>query len=266
MQSTKLRSMLCSMRSTVGSGFLIGALYLMGWQALADRKPRLAGGWFGLMLFKPHLALLVPVVMLVRRQWQVIAAGAVTGVTLILLTATAYGIGPWRNWLVQGGAKQWALVDAGESFYGLMSTSAATAVLRFSDSLTLALATQASLATAAIAGIVVAALRRTSLADLAMLTATATFLVLHYGFNYDLMVVTVAALRLWADPDASKAHRAAAILGFIAPQIGMLVAPLGWPLTPLMLAALFAGQLNLALRRSRARRAEPAAAAEAHSA
>jgi hypothetical protein len=77
------------------------------------------------------------------------------------------------------------------------------------------------------------------------------------------MVVTVAALRLWADPDSTRAHRAAAILGFIAPQIGMLVAPLGWPLTPLMLAALFAGQLDLALRRSRAAPAAPAAAGEA---
>jgi len=80
------------------------------------------------------------------------------------------------------------------------------------------------------------------------------------------MVVTVAALRQWVEPEASRAHRAAAILGFIAPQIGMLVAPLGWPLTPIMLAALFAGQLDLALRKSRPAPAAPAAAGEARSA
>jgi alpha-1,2-mannosyltransferase len=97
-----------------------------------------------------------------------------------------------------------------------------------------------------------------------MLTATATFLILPYAFNYDLMVVTVAALRLWVAPEASRAHRAAAILGFIAPQIGMLVAPLGWPLTPVMLAALFAGQLDLALRRSLGSPGAQAAAAATH--
>jgi hypothetical protein len=245
------------------NGFLLGALFLLGWQHLGERKPASAGGWFGLMLFKPHLAILVPLVLLLRRQWQAIAAGAVVGAILLLLTLGAFGWEPWRNWLVQGGAKQWSLLDAGASFYGYMSTSAATAVLRFSNDLTMALAAQGVLAAAAIAGLIVATLRRTPIPDLAMLTATATFLVLHYGFNYDLMVVTVAALRLWADPDSTRAHRAAAILGFIAPQIGMLVAPLGWPLTPLMLAALFAGQLDLALRRSRAAPAAPAAAGEA---
>ena len=197
-------------------------------------------------------------------MWRAIAAGAATGALLLAVTAFLYGTGPWTDWLVRGGGKQLSLIDAGGSFYGYMSTSAATGVLRFSDSMTAAFAAQAILGAAAIAGLVVASLRRTSIPDLAMLSATATFLVLPYAFNYDLMVVTVAALRLWADPEAAKAHRAAAILGFIAPQIGMLVAPLGWPLTPLMLAALFAGQLDLALRRGRS--GAPATAGEGRSA
>lgn len=245
-------------------GFLIGALFLLGWQRLGERKEAEAGGWFGLMLVKPHLALLVPLVLLIRRQWPAIAAGAIAGAVLMLATIIAYGLDPWADWLIRGGGKQLSLIDAGGSFYGYMSTSAATAVLRFSDSMPAALAAQAILAATAIAGLVVASLRRTRIPDLAMLAATATFLVLPYAFNYDLMVVTVAALRLWVDPDASRSHRAAAIVGFIAPQIGMLVAPLGWPLTPLMLAALFAGQLDLALRRGRS--GAPAAAGEGRSA
>ena len=245
-------------------GFLIGALFLIGWQRLGERKPVESGGWFGLMLIKPHLALLVPLVLLIRRQWLAIVAGAGTGLLLIAGTSLAYGFKPWRSWLIEGGGKQLSLLDAGGSFYGFMSTSLATAILRFSDDMTLALSAQAVLAFAAIAGLVVAALRRTPIPELAMLTATATFLALPYAFNYDLMVVTVAALRLWVEPDARRAHRAAAIIGFIAPQIGMLVAPLGWPLTPVMLAALFAGQLDLALRRSG--RDAPAGAAEARSA
>ena len=247
-------------------GFLVGALFLMGWRRLGERKPVEAGVWFGLMLVKPHLALLVPLVLMIRRQWRAMIAGAATVAVLILATIIAYGLDPWSGWLIQGGGKQLSLIDAGKSFYGFMSTSAATAVLRFSDSMAAALLAQAMLAAVALAGLTVAALRRTPIPDLAMLTATATFLVLPYAFNYDLMVVTVAALRLWADPESTRGHRAAAILGFIAPQIGMLVAPLGWPLTPLMLAALFAGQLDLALRRSRAVRAGPTTATGAHSA
>ena len=83
--------------------------------------------------------------------------------------------------------------------------------------------------------------------DLAMLTATATFLVLPYAFNYDLTVVMIAAVRLWADPQATRVERALGVTGFLSPQIGMLLAPLGVPAIPLMLAALFAGQLSRAL-------------------
>jgi hypothetical protein len=242
-------------------GFLIGALFLMGWKALGERRDAQSGGWFGVMLIKPHLAVLVPIVLLLRRRWTAIAAGALMVALLIAATSLASGLAPWSDWLIRGGGKQVSLLDAGGSFYGYMSTSLATAILRFSDDVAMALIAQAILAAVAVVGLVIATLRRASIPDSAMLTATATFLVLPYAFNYDLMVVTVAALRLWVDPDAGRAHRWAAILGFIAPQIGMLVAPLGWPLTPFMLAALFAGQLDIALKRSRAARAAPAAAA-----
>ena len=99
-----------------------------------------------------------------------------------------------------------------------------------------------------------------------MFAATATFLVLPYAFNYDLTVVMIAAVRLWADPQATKTERALGIVGFMSPQIGMMMAAIGIPGIPLMLAALFVGQLSRALRGSVAAPAAPAAAAAAHSA
>lgn len=245
-------------------GFLIGALFLMGWKALGERKDVRSGIWFGLMLVKPHLAVMVPLVLLIRRQWRVIAAGAATVIALFVATLLLYGMDPWSDWLIQGGGKQVSMLDAGQSFYGYMSTSTATAVLRIVDDMTLALAAQAALAGAAVIGLAVATIRRAPVPDLAMLAATATFLALPYAFNYDLTVVCVAAVRLWADPDSAKWQRAAAVTGFLAPQIGMFVAPLGLPLTPLMLAVLFAGQLSLIL--TRAGRAGPGGAAAARSA
>lgn len=247
-------------------GFLLGALFLAGWAAL-DRYPRRAGAAFGLMLVKPHLALLVPLALLLRRQWQAILTGAVTVAILLAATSLLYGWSAWQNFLFGTSAVQAGLIDAGGSFFGHMSTSLATAILRFSDNIPLALAAQAILGAAAIAGVVVAARRRTvPTMELAMLVATATFLVLPYAFGYDLTVVMIAALRLWADPAATRTERHLAIIGFVAPQIGMLVAPLGVPATPLMLAALFAGQLHLALRRASLAPAAPEAAAAARSA
>ena len=243
-------------------GFLIGALFLLGWEKL-DRRPWLAGLFFGLLLIKPHLAVLIPLVLLLRARWTALLSGALTVAALVAATSAIHGWGVWQQFLFGAGSVQAGLIDSGTSFFGYMSTSLATAVLRLSDDWTLAFGAQALLGATAVAMLAVAARRAMPTFDLAMLTATATFLVLPYGFNYDLTVVMVAAVRLWADPKATRAERWLAVTGFLSPQIGMLLAPLGIPAIPLILAALFAGLLSRALRVSPpgAARAAPAAAA-----
>jgi len=245
-------------------GFLVGALFLLGWER-PDKRPWPAGVWFGLMLVKPHLAILVPLVLLLRGEWKALLSGALTVLVLVAVTSAIYGWGAWTDFLFGAGTVQAGLIDAGASFYGYMSTSLATAMLRLSDNLVMAFGAQALLGAAAVTMLVVAARRAIATPDLAMLAATATFLVLPYAFNYDLTVVMIAAVRLWADPQATRAERALGVIGFLSPQIGMLLAPLGIPATPLMLAALFAGQFSRALRSPGAARAAPAAAASARS-
>ena len=242
-------------------GFLVGALFLVGWERL-EKRPWQAGLLFGLMLVKPHLAILVPLVLLLKGEWKALLSGALTVLALIAATSAIYGWETWWQFLFGAGTVQAGLIDAGTSFYGYMSTSLATGLLRLSDNLVVAFGAQALLGTVAVAMVVAAARSRVPTADLAMLTATATFLVLPYAFNYDLTVVMIAAVRLWADPRASRLERALGVTGFLCPQIGMLLAPLGIPATPLMLAALFAGQFSRALRFNApaAARAEPAAA------
>ncbi|MEO6255751.1 MAG: glycosyltransferase family 87 protein [Sphingomicrobium sp.] len=245
--------------------FLIGALLLLGWERLKLR-PWLAGMLFGLLLIKPHLALLVPLVLLLRSEWKALLSGAATVVVLVVATSFIYGWGTWLDFLFGAGTVQAGLIDAGRSFYGYMSTSLATALLRLSDNLVLAFGAQLLLGATAVAMMVVAARRAVAIPELAMLAATATFLILPYAFNYDLTVVMVAAVRLWVDPQASRTERALGVTGFLSPQIGLLLAPLGLPATPLMLAALFAGQFSRALRSRAADRAAPAGGAAAHSA
>lgn len=230
-------------------GFLLGALFLLGWARL-DRRPVEAGVFFGLMLIKPHLALLVPVALAIRGRWTAIGSAAVTVVVLIVASIALYGIGPWREFLFGTSAVQAGLIDAGGSFYGFMSTSTATAMFRLSDSWLLATVAQAAMVALGLIGVIVAATRHVPTERLAMLVATGTFLVLPYAFNYDLTVVCIAALRLWADADATRGERLLAIGGFVAPQIGLLLAPLALPATPLMLAGLFIAQLRVSLRSS----------------
>jgi len=245
-------------------GFLVGALFLLGWERL-DARPWQAGLFFGLMLVKPHLAILVPLALLARGEWKALLSGALTVLVLIAATSAAYGWDTWFHFLFGAGTVQAGLIDAGTSFYGYMSTSLATSLLRLTDNPALAFGAQMLLGIVAVAMVVVAARGKLPTADLAMLVATATFLVLPYAFNYDLTVVMIAAVRLWADSRATRVERALAITGFLSPQIGMLLAPLGIPATPLMLAALFAAQFNRALGNPAAARGAPAGATSMHS-
>ena len=243
-------------------GFLLGALFLLGWERL-DRRPWQAGILFGLMLIKPHLAVLVPLVLLLKGEWRALLSGAMTVATLVGVTSATYGFATWTHFLFGAGHVQAGLIEAGRSFFGYMSTSLATGMLRLSDNPALAFGAQLVLGIAAVAMIVAATRRKVATPDLAMLAATATFLVLPYAFNYDLTAVMIAAVRLWADPQATKTERALGIVGFLSPQIGMLLAATGVPGIPLMLTALFAGQLSRALRGSAAAPAGPATAAGA---
>jgi len=226
-------------------GFLLGALFLLGWQNL-DEKPRLAGIFFGLMLIKPHLAVLIPLVLLIRRKWEAIGWGAATVAALIAITTALYGWGAWHEFLFRTSGVQLKLIDAGQSLFGLMSTSSITAMLALSGSWAFAIAVYVATASVAVWMVVKATVSRVATRDLGFLVATATFLVLPYCFNYDLTVVMIGALWLLTRESLEGSDRRLAMYGFLAPQLGMVLAALGFPLMPLMLLGLACAQYRLA--------------------
>ena len=226
-------------------GFLLGALFLLGWQKL-DAKPRLAGICFGLMLIKPHLAILIPLVLLIRRRWEAIAWAVATVAALVAVTTLPYGWGAWDQFLFRTSGVQLKLIDAGQSFFGLMSTSTITAMLALSGSWAFAIAAYLATASVAVWMVVNSAMSRVATRDLAFLVATATFLVLPYCFNYDLTVVMIGALWLLTQDSLEGSDRRLAMYGFLAPQLGMVLAALGFPLMPLMLLGLAYAQYRLA--------------------
>jgi len=230
-------------------GFVIGALFLLGWQWLDDH-PRRAGIAFGLMLLKPHLAVLVPLVLLIRRDWTAIGSAAATLAVLVAASTLAYGWQPWHEFLFHTSAVQASLIDARDSFFGLMSTSAATMMLRAVSSWPLAVVVQTGFALVGIAVVALAAWRRVATRDLCFLTATATFLVLPYAFSYDLTVVAVGALAILSRIDVPPLERRLAFYGFLSPQLGIVLAAMNIPGLPLMLAGLAAAQFRLATNKA----------------
>jgi hypothetical protein len=224
-------------------GFLIGALFLLGWQWL-DEHPRRAGIAFGLMLVKPHLAILIPLVLLIRRDGKAFVSAAATVALLVAGSIVCFGIEPWIDFVFHTGVGQASMIDPGQAFYRFLSTSMATAVMGLGVGWTPSLLIQAIIAAAGIAMVCIAAQRRIATRELAFLVATCTFLVLPYAFNYDLTVVCVGALALMTTAGMRDMEYRAGFYGFVAPQIGMITAIVGVSLMPVMLLALAAGQFH----------------------
>lgn len=234
-------------------GFLVGALFLLGWQRL-DTRPVQAGIFFGLLLVKPHLAALVPLALLIRRDWIAIGSAAATVAALVTITTLLFGWGAWSDFLLRTSGVQAAMIYSGEAFFGLMSCSAATAALRVGASPAVAATLQAVLSIAAVAMVAIAAARRAPTRDLAFLAATATFLFLPYSFNYDLTAVAIGALWVMkVSTDATMQFRLG-LYGFLAPQLGLVLAAAQLPLMPLMLAGLAVAQFRIAVGAAPSRR------------
>lgn len=223
-------------------GFLIGALFLFGWSSL-DEHPKRAGVAFGLMLIKPHLAVLVPLVLLIRREWNAIGSAAVTVLALVAGTTLCFGWQPWHDFLFRTSRVQASMIDAGYTF-GLMSTSAATAMMRYHAGWAAAFAVQGAFALAGVALVSVASLRGMATRELAFLTATCTFLVLPYAFNYDLTVVCVGGVALMNTRTVADDDYRLGVYGFLAPQFGMVTSAFMIFLTPVMLFGLAVAQFR----------------------
>ena len=227
-------------------GLFVGGLFLLGWRQVERDRPILAGICFGLMLVKPQMAVLVPLALALRKDWTAILSGLATVVGLVAATTFVYGIKPWHDLLFATGPFLATLINARGSFFGLMSTSAATATFSVGAPFWLAMAIQAIFAAGGLYAVVVSALRRAPLREFALLTSTATFVVLPYAFNYDMTVPAIGALYLMTATESSSFDRRLGFCGFIAPQVGMVLAAAGVPLMPTMIAGLVYAQFRAA--------------------
>jgi alpha-1,2-mannosyltransferase len=239
-------------------GFLIGALFLYGWRWL-DTRPLAAGIAVGLLIIKPQFALLIPLVLLIRGDWRTILSAGATVVAMLTMSVAVYRADAWAAFLSLGAGRQ-AVIDAGGAFFGNLSTSAATAVLSIGGGWPLAITAQVILGILGLAMVVHAALRKVATRELGLLVATATFLILPYGLSYDLTVVALGAWSIMTSKDATSIDRSLATLGFVAPQIGIVLALMGVPIMSLMLAGLAVTQYRISMRH-----AAPADAGAAHS-
>ncbi|BEQ13678.1 hypothetical protein FAK_07440 [Desulfoferula mesophila] len=72
------------------TGLLAGALYYL------DRKPDVAGIMLGLLTFKPHLGIIIPIVLIATGHWRVFVVATVTTLALAAASLAFFGLETWQ--------------------------------------------------------------------------------------------------------------------------------------------------------------------------
>ena len=229
-------------------GFLFGALWLASWR-MVETRPRTAGLLIWLMIVKPHLALLMPLALIRRGAWVPISYAALTALSLVAVSGTMFGWAYWATYLTETSALQAAMLDETGAFFLRMMPTVLPSLLLAGVDPTIAAIVQAAVGLAAAASLWAWMPRDPMRAGLA--TATATFLILPYGFNYDLTMVGIAALLALHRGEAGEplARRLPALLAFLLPLLVVNLGLAGIPAGPPVLALLLAAQLREGRRR-----------------
>lgn len=217
-------------------GLLIGALWLGAFHLL-PRRPVLAGILIGLMLVKPHLAILAPLILARRGEWGAFASAAATAAALAALSLILFGPELWRTYLgVTVGVQAGMVDDVGTLFLRMMPTIVpAVSAFGFPGA---AWTVQLLGAAAAVGALLLWMPEDSRSAGLA--GGVATFLVLPYAFDYDMTVPGLAALLIFAriGREAESGPSFALLLAFLLPLTVHIFGLLHFPAPPLILAAL----------------------------
>lgn len=199
-----------------------------------QKRPAVAGLAIALLTLKPHMGVLIPLLLLLRGEWRTIAAAAAGTVTLFLLSVALFGWGVWADYFGSTAAVQTSLLAQQGGFFLSMMPTPYVSFWLASGSMAAAIAAHAAFAGAALWILVRSALRGAAWPELGLMAATATFLVVPYAFDYDMAVVGLAAaMLLYGDgAELSLWERLCALLALAAPIMVLATNGIGLPLLP----------------------------------
>jgi hypothetical protein len=98
----------------LGQNSFLSAGLLAAGLLLLPKRPAVAGVMFGLMCYKPHLGLLIPVALAAAGAWLAVVAAAATVAGIVAATVALYGIGTWGAFLAMAQHSLGGAIDSGQ--------------------------------------------------------------------------------------------------------------------------------------------------------
>ncbi|MEW6452524.1 MAG: glycosyltransferase family 87 protein [Pseudomonadota bacterium] len=217
------------------NGALTAAL-LGGGLCLLERRPALAGVLFGLLIYKPHLGILLPIALIAGRQWRAFIAAGATALALIAASAVLFGPSIFADYARFASVLRVTILENGAD----IGWNRMVSVFVFARQL--GLDVPASYAVQAIAALCAAAVVATAwFTDRAApvryaLLVLGTMMATPYLQDYDLVIAIFVVVWLWQTDGIEPRLRIAACAALLL--VPMLAGPIA-KATDLALGALF---------------------------
>jgi hypothetical protein len=230
------------------NGFLSAGLLGLGLLTL-ERRPALAGLFFGLLTYKPQMGFLLPLVLLVDRQWIAFLTAAATALAMSLISYLMLGAEVWqgffgsfeitRTYILEQGATGWEKIQSPFSAARMLGAGIQTAyAVHFAIAL-------------AVSAIVLWIWRGpVSIPLKGAALATGTLLVTPYVLDYDLMLLALPLA--WLTVEGLRAQflnweKLTLFIVWLLPLLSRSIGSFGVPIAPVVLLVL----LSFIYRRAR---------------
>ncbi|MGH6999344.1 MAG: glycosyltransferase family 87 protein, partial [Phenylobacterium sp.] len=174
--------------STGQNGFLIAGLIGAFLLAFRDNR-RLAGLPLGLLIIKPHLAVAVGLLVLMRRRWSVVLIAGAVALALLAISTAVYGLAIWTDFRDAVGEAGRYLAAGYYPLFRMNSVYAAAHSLGAAPAAAMALQMVSAVVALGILGL--ACVKDVAFNRLAALACAASVCVSPYGYDYDLTVLGV---------------------------------------------------------------------------
>ncbi len=189
-----------------GQNGLISAALLGGGLLLLAPRPLVGGALLGLLSYKPHLAVLIPVALIAGGHWRALVGAALAALGLAAASALAFGLEPWFAFAADlaGGAQG---TPASARTWPRMPTLFIAARMAGAGAAA-AFAVQALASAAALWAVVWAWRARLDLPLRGAILACAIPVFTPYAFDYDLAMLALAFVWLARDAATGEGWRA----------------------------------------------------------
>jgi hypothetical protein len=234
------------------NGTWTAALFGFG-LGLLDRRPFLAGGVLGLLVYKPHLAVLIPLALLAGRRWRALAAAVIVSVGLTVAAAVCFGPEIFADYLRQVTWLRHVILEDGTGVWHRM-VSVFVAARRLGADVPTAYLIQSVAACGAAFAVIALWFRDASPALRNATLILGTCLATPYVQDYDLVFGALVVAWLWSDDDVRQLFKptlfAACAAVLLLPLIAATLAVYtGLEWGPLFILPLFLIVVKIALGR-----------------